>query len=99
MIRTIPGLENCKILQYAYAIEYDAIKPVQLWPSLETKLIKNLFTAGQINGTSGYEEAAGQGIMAGINAHFENQGKDPLILKRGEAYIGVIIDDLVTKGT
>lgn len=68
MIRTIPGLENCKILKYAYAIEYDAIDPLQLWPSLETKIIKNLFTAGQINGTSGYEEAAGQGLIAGINA-------------------------------
>ncbi len=99
MIRTIPGLENCRIVKYAYAIEYDAIKPVQLWPSLETKLVKNLYSAGQINGTSGYEEAAGQGIMAGINAALRVQGKDPLILKRSEAYIGVLIDDLVTKGT
>jgi len=99
MIRTIPGLENCKIVKYAYAIEYDAIKPIQLWPSLETKLVKNLYTAGQINGTSGYEEAAGQGLMAGINAALRVQGKDPLILKRSEAYIGVLIDDLVTKGT
>lgn len=99
MIRTIPGLENCKIVKYAYAIEYDAIKPVQLWPSLETKLVKNLYSAGQINGTSGYEEAAGQGLMAGINAALRVQGKDPLILKRSEAYIGVLIDDLVTKGT
>lgn len=99
MIRTIPGLENCKILKYAYAIEYDAIDPLQLWPSLETKVIKNLFTAGQINGTSGYEEAAGQGLIAGINATLKNQGKEPLILKRDEAYIGVMIDDLVTKGT
>ena len=99
MIRTIPGLENCRIVKYAYAIEYDAIKPTQLWPSLETKLVKNLYTAGQINGTSGYEEAAGQGIMAGINAALRIQGKDPLILKRSEAYIGVLIDDLVTKGT
>ena len=99
MIRTIPGLENCKILKYAYAIEYDAIDPLQLWPSLETKIIKNLFTAGQINGTSGYEEAAGQGLIAGINATLKNQGKEPLILKRDEAYIGVMIDDLVTKGT
>lgn len=99
MIRTIPGLENCRIIRYAYAIEYDAIKPVQLWPSLETKLVKGLFTAGQINGTSGYEEAAGQGLMAGINAALAVQGKDPLILKRDEAYIGVMIDDLVTKGT
>ena len=75
MIRTIAGLENCRIVRYAYAIEYDAIKPVQLWPSLETKLVKNLYSAGQINGTSGYEEAAGQGIMAGIMRHFEYKGK------------------------
>ena len=99
MIRTLPGLENCKILKYAYAIEYDAINPLQLWPSLETKVINNLYTAGQINGTSGYEEAAGQGLMAGINAALKLAGKEPLILKRDEAYIGVLIDDLVTKGT
>lgn len=99
MIRTLPGLENCKILKYAYAIEYDAINPLQLWPSLETKVIKNLYTAGQINGTSGYEEAAGQGLIAGINAALNIEGKEPLILKRDEAYIGVLIDDLVTKGT
>ncbi len=99
MIRTLPGLENCKILKYAYAIEYDAINPLQLWPSLETKVITNLFTAGQINGTSGYEEAAAQGLMAGINATLKLEDKKPLILKRDEAYIGVLIDDLVTKGT
>ena len=99
MIRTIPGLQNCKILKYAYAIEYDAIDPLQLWPSLETKLIKNLFTAGQINGTSGYEEAAAQGLIAGLNATKKLKGEDSLILKRDEAYIGVMIDDLVTKGT
>lgn len=99
MIRTIPGLQDCVILKYAYAIEYDAIDPLQLWPSLETKVIKNLFTAGQINGTSGYEEAAAQGLIAGINATKLLNGEAPLILKRDEAYIGVMIDDLVTKGT
>lgn len=99
MVRTLPGLENCIILKYAYAIEYDAIDPLQLWPSLETKVLENLFTAGQINGTSGYEEAAGQGLIAGINAVKKIQKKEPLILRRDEAYIGVLIDDLVTKGT
>src|SRR5690606_38057670 len=84
---------------YAYAIEYDAINPSQLYASLETKIIDNLFCAGQINGTSGYEEAACQGLMAGINAGLKVQGKEPLVLKRNEAYIGVLIDDLITKGT
>ena len=98
MVHSIPGLENAKILKYAYAIEYDAIYPTQLKQSLETKIIENLFTAGQINGTSGYEEAAGQGLIAGINANLKLKGKEPLILKRHESYIGVLIDDLVTKG-
>ena len=99
MVHSLKGLENAKILKYAYAIEYDAIDPLEMKPSLENKIIENLFTAGQINGTSGYEEAAAQGLIAGINASLKLQGKDPLILKRNEAYIGVLIDDLVTKGT
>lgn len=99
MVHSLPGLENCIIKKYAYAIEYDAIDPLQMKPSLENKIVENLFTAGQINGTSGYEEAAGQGIMAGINACLKIDGKDPFILRRDEAYIGVMIDDLVTKGT
>ena len=99
MIRSLPGMENARIVRYAYAIEYDAINPRQLYQSLETKVVKNLFCAGQINGTSGYEEAAGQGLMAGINAGLKVQGKAPLVLKRDEAYIGVLIDDLITKGT
>ena len=99
MVHSLPGLENAKILRYAYAIEYDAIYPTQVKPSLETKVLNNLFTAGQINGTSGYEEAACQGLIAGINAGLKLEGKEPLILKRNEAYIGVLIDDLVTKGT
>ncbi|KHF35007.1 tRNA uridine 5-carboxymethylaminomethyl modification enzyme MnmG [Paenibacillus sp. P1XP2] len=99
MLRSIPGLEKVEMMRNGYAIEYDAVVPTQLWPSLETKLIPGLFTAGQINGTSGYEEAAGQGIMAGINAARRVQGKDPVILDRSQGYIGVLIDDLVTKGT
>ncbi|SFI70507.1 tRNA uridine-5-carboxymethylaminomethyl(34) synthesis enzyme MnmG [Thermoflavimicrobium dichotomicum] len=99
VLRTIRGLEKAEMMRTGYAIEYDAIVPTQLWPSLETKLVENLFTAGQINGTSGYEEAAGQGLMAGINAARKVQGKDPIILDRSQAYIGVLIDDLVTKGT
>ena len=98
MVHSLPGLEEAKILKYAYAIEYDAIYPTQLKQSLETKLIENLYTAGQINGTSGYEEAACQGLIAGINASLKIENKEPLILKRNEAYIGVLIDDLVTKG-
>lgn len=98
MVHSLPGLEHSVIKKYAYAIEYDAIDPTQLKQSLETKLLEGLFTAGQINGTSGYEEAACQGLMAGINASLKLEGKDPLILKRNEAYIGVLIDDLVTKG-
>lgn len=98
MVHSLPGLENAKIVKYAYAIEYDAIDSKQLKPTLETKIINNLYTAGQINGTSGYEEAAGQGIIAGINAALKLDNKDPLILGRDEAYIGVLIDDLVTKG-
>lgn len=99
MVHLLPGLEKAKILKYAYAIEYDAIRPTQLKHTLETKIIKNLYTAGQINGTSGYEEAACQGLMAGINATLAIENKKPFILKRNEAYIGVLIDDLILKGT
>jgi len=98
-IRAVDGFENVKFLRYGYAIEYDFFQPTQLKHSLETKLIENLFFAGQINGTTGYEEAAAQGLMAGVNAALKTQGKEPFILKRNEAYIGVLIDDLITKGT
>ena len=98
-IRFIPGFENVKFFRYGYAIEYDYFQPTQLMHSLETKLVENLFFAGQINGTTGYEEAAAQGLMAGVNAALKTQNKEPFILKRSEAYIGVLIDDLITKGT
>lgn len=97
MYRTVPGLENAKIVRNAYAIEYDCINPIQLMPTLELKTVKGLFCAGQLNGSSGYEEAAAQGLIAGINAAMEIQGREQLILDRSEAYIGVLIDDLVTK--
>ena len=98
MVHSLPGLEHAVIAKYAYAIEYDAINPLELKANLETKKINNLFFAGQVNGTSGYEEAACQGLMAGINASLKLQGKEPFILRRDEAYIGVLIDDLITKG-
>jgi len=99
ILRSIPGLEKVDMMRTGYAIEYDAVVPTQLYPSLETKLVPGLFTAGQINGTSGYEEAAGQGIMAGINAARKVHGKEAVVLDRSQGYIGVLIDDLVTKGT
>lgn len=99
LIESVPGLENAEMLRAGYAIEYDAIIPTQLKPTLETKMIRNLYTAGQLNGTSGYEEAAGQGLMAGINAAARALGKEELVLGRADGYIGVLIDDLVTKGT
>ncbi len=99
MIRSVAGMENAKIVRYGYAIEYDYVQPTDLKHTLETKKIKGLYTAGQINGTTGYEEAAAQGLMAGINAALSVQGKEPFVLRRDEAYIGVLIDDLVTKGT
>ncbi len=99
MYHTVPGLENCRITRYAYAIEYDCIDPTELYPSLQTKRIEGLFFAGQVNGTSGYEEAAAQGIIAGLNAALFLKGKDPLVLTRDMAYIGVMTDDLTSKGT
>lgn len=99
IVRSVPGLENAEMMRPGYAIEYDSVKATQLWPTLETKKIAGLYTAGQINGTSGYEEAAAQGIIAGINAALAKQNKEPFILDRSQSYIGVLIDDLVTKGT
>jgi len=99
IVHSIKGLENAEMMRPGYAIEYDVVAPYQLHPTLETKIIKNLYTAGQTNGSSGYEEAAGQGLIAGINAGLRAQGKKPFVLKRSDAYIGVMIDDLVTKGT
>lgn len=98
-LRQVPGFENCRMFRPGYAIEYDFFPPTQLEYSLETRLVRNLFFAGQINGTTGYEEAACQGLMAGINAHLKIHDREPLILKRSEAYIGVLIDDLISKGT
>ena len=99
LVRFLPGLENCVIEKYAYAIEYDAIDPLQMKPNMENKIVENLFTAGQVNGTSGYEEAAGQGLMAGANAALKVDGKEQFVLRRDEAYIGVMLDDLCTTGT
>lgn len=99
LVASIPGLENAQIIRYGYAVEYDYFPPTQLWPSLETKAVQNLFFAGQINGTTGYEEAGAQGLMAGINAALKARSEAPLVLDRSEAYIGVLIDDLVTLGT
>lgn len=99
MYRTLPGLENCRFAKYGYAIEYDCLDPLSMYPSLENKHIEGLFSAGQMNGSSGYEEAAAQGLIAGINACRKLDGKEPLVLGRDQAYIGVLIDDLVTKGT
>ena len=98
MVHSLPGFENAKIAKYAYAIEYDAVDPLELKPTLESKKVKGLFFGGQVNGTSGYEEAAAQGLMAGMNASCLVRGKEQIVLKRDEAYLGVLIDDLVTKG-
>src|SRR5207253_87324 len=99
MVHSVPGLENAQLLRPAYAVEYDFAPPTQLYPSLESKKVENLFFAGQINGTSGYEEAAGQGLLAGVNAVRKLRSESPLIIGRHEGYLGVLVDDLVTKGT
>ena len=98
MYRSIPGLEKVELIRPAYAIEYHVVPPTELYPTLETKKIRGLFHAGNINGTTGYEEAAGQGILAGINAALRAFGKEPIYLRRDESYIGIMVDDLVTKG-